>query len=473
MAANENYPSHVLLFLIRLSASHYGFKTDYEGLTSLGLEIVEKLKLKKGKDDGHIDEKYLVRKYNESVKQLAEGGTVSAKKDKINSVLRFNNYNTPEDFTEKVEALFQLYKNAPLDYTLNKITEEDQKIFRDHLSPYSLQFVRHESVQNALIFMLIDNEGEPSVINDQALYLKFVRNSGQLDGRILEDINPLVFSAIALDIYLQLPETLIRIDELTQPVKEKTSPPAMRHLPAIPPPQARRPFPFWKKAFIIISLILISLVTVYMIYLRPASDKPSTGEIRIGIADREEEMVALVRQASYQTGKEKDTLDDNLAVIWIETLFDSTQAYYRNYYGYTNGFEVVEFKKNIAPVIEIDPDKINPWNKFGFERPVYTSWESVYDDPDTTLRAFYISLGITETARSEPRVVVERRISSYEYQVNIRYKRPIRYLGIQYTFGRETNYYKTRTYNWVGFLPEERLLFKKSGKDWVYAGVQP
>ncbi|MGB3180264.1 MAG: hypothetical protein WBB45_02660 [Cyclobacteriaceae bacterium] len=474
MADREKYPSHLLLLLIRTSAAYKDYKLDFAGLRKLAHDVVEDPNVKKDFGEIAFDEKYLNKKYKLSAETLSSRDDVPAARSKILSLLTYNMYGSFRHFSEKAEALFNLFRESPIAYNISAFSEDDQRLFIHYLSDQSQSYLVSDPKEEAVlsIYYLGDEEGPSGTEQDQ-LWLKDSVNAGETSGTLLTDRFPIAYVAIALDIYLQLPDTQERIHELEEPDEKETTPSAMRYLPVLSPPHTRERSQIWKRAFIGISAALAALLIVYLIFLQPEKNYPSHDEILDGIAEREHDMNALVRQTSYRSGRMADTLDSTHGIIWVEAMFDSTDTYYRNYYGFTNGYKSINFKKNISKAIETDLDQVSPFNQYGFQKPVMTEWINIYDDPDTIVSAFEIAVGLAESVTSDAEILVQRPGRSGEYIVTVRYRYPIRYLSINYQFGKETDYYKIRTCNWVGFMPEEDLIFRKTGSYWQYVGVAP
>ncbi|MFA0963429.1 hypothetical protein AB9P05_16615 [Roseivirga sp. BDSF3-8] len=481
MAVNEQYSAANLMLLIWSAAARKGFKPDYSGLRKLAIEVAGMKRSSKPL----FDEKYLDKKFTQARNNLeAHNDRVSAREENIQALAEYAGYPRLEDFFIKADSLFEFLGDRPPILDITRLSEEDKLTFTGYISdtyqyllfqaPSAAESGELSSLPKIKLYVSdqVDKAGPPGVFT-----LRFTKESGYMDTSqmILADPFPIDFMAIALQVYLSDTRNTQKLTHYIKKESEKKarSQPAMRNLPVTskPPPAAPPRFPVWKVAFFVALFLLASCLATYFFILRPAADKPDHRELEKGITKRKQQIEALVREAEHRTNRRNDTLAGIQYLIDATLTYDSISTYYRNYYGFTNGYTIVEFKKNIEPVIEKDINKLTPWNQFGFVQPIVMGGGKMSLQTDTTFAALYFTFGIVETVPPDPTVVSIRKGQGGKYIVRVRYTRPIRYLNIRYELSEETGWYKTRTLSWVGFLPEEKLVFQKMGDVWEYTGL--
>ncbi|ELR68384.1 hypothetical protein C900_00416 [Fulvivirga imtechensis AK7] len=157
------------------------------------------------------------------------------------------------------------------------------------------------------------------------------------------------------------------------------------------------------------------------------------------------------------------TMDE---IIKFYARFKDLKAQYRNEYEFTNGFTDVNFKKNVREVLNTDVESLAPVNNYGFNLPAIYLF-----DYKPSSHIIEVKYALLNTQPIQYAVEKEESTENYKYLVRVAYENNIRYLSVDLTFSKRSDWMKKKRMTVKGFLPKETYVFEKEKDEWVFKGV--
>ncbi len=146
--------------------------------------------------------------------------------------------------------------------------------------------------------------------------------------------------------------------------------------------------------------------------------------------------------------------------------FWALEVRYRNEYEFENGSDRIRAKVNVSKALNVEVDKLSPDNNYGFMKATVQA-EHVIDDGTGKRFSFaYINMSPVEY-----QIVRERTTDEGYYEAVVVYKENIRSILVQLIAPASPDGIKKHRMKLLGFYPKEKLLFEKSGSQWVLKSV--
>lgn len=146
--------------------------------------------------------------------------------------------------------------------------------------------------------------------------------------------------------------------------------------------------------------------------------------------------------------------------------YENLKSQYRNEYHLNTGYKELDFKKNVEPAIGIEIDHLTPYNNFGFTYPNIFAID--YNPSPHTMDVKTI---LINTQAPEFTIINENKSGDEKYLVGVQYVNNIRYLSIDLTYSKRSDWIKRREYTIQGLLPIETYRFEKENGQWIFVGI--
>ncbi|GAA5037796.1 hypothetical protein GCM10011506_36050 [Marivirga lumbricoides] len=213
-----------------------------------------------------------------------------------------------------------------------------------------------------------------------------------------------------------------------------------------------------------VAILLSLLFSFYYFFNR---DKPSPQLIKTNIEQR---LSAIQGKVMNEHLAEMDNKKGHAATIaqvksYIQH-YNDLKAQYRNEYSFYTGFVNLDYKKNVEPALGINIEYLTPYNYYGFDNPNIFLIDNSIDAHSINTKCIFINSQLVSF-----QIIDQQRINSFMYTVTVEYKNNIRYLSIDLTFSKQTDWIKRRKTTFIGTLPKETYQFKKEGDTWFFAGL--
>ncbi|PTB96221.1 hypothetical protein C9994_08350 [Marivirga lumbricoides] len=216
--------------------------------------------------------------------------------------------------------------------------------------------------------------------------------------------------------------------------------------------------------FLFVAILLSLLFSFYYFFNR---DKPSPQLIKTNIEQR---LSAIQGKVMNEHLAEMDNKKGHAATIaQVKSYFqhyNDLKAQYRNEYSFYTGYVNLDYKKNVEPALGINIEYLTPYNYYGFDNPNIFLIDNSIDAHSINTKCIFINSQLVSF-----QIIDQQRINSFMYTVTVEYKNNIRYLSIDLTFSKQTDWIKRRKTTFIGTLPKETYQFKKEGDTWFFAGL--
>jgi len=212
-------------------------------------------------------------------------------------------------------------------------------------------------------------------------------------------------------------------------------------------------------------LLILTVLFVWLFLIRSLpSNRLINKTINYRINSFQEEMMTKLRLELEESNGDAATLEE------VSNYFDrynSIAAQYRNEYYFNTGYHDFSFKKNIEPVLGKEVDLLKPSNNYDFTYPNIFVIDLKPDSHTMDVKYIFIN-----TQPIKYHVQDEGRVDDYTYMVEVNYQNHIRYLSVNLTYSKRSDWKKRRLTTYRGFLPVETYQFKKENNNWVFVGLE-
>ncbi|MEQ8926082.1 MAG: toll/interleukin-1 receptor domain-containing protein [Fulvivirga sp.] len=220
----------------------------------------------------------------------------------------------------------------------------------------------------------------------------------------------------------------------------------------------------FKNILTALSILILAAISLWFFVIR---DLPGNNLIKETVESRIDVLQAKVindhgAEMSKQNG-EAATIEQ---VAKYHERYESFKSQYRNEYYFKTGYADFSFKKNVEPALGIEIDHLTPRNNFGFTYPNIFVIDYLPSPHKMDVKTIFIN-----TQPIEYTILNEEKIDDTTYTVEVSYKNNIRYLSIDLTYSKRSDWIKKREYHFQGFLPFETYQFKKEDDKWVFTAV--
>lgn len=193
----------------------------------------------------------------------------------------------------------------------------------------------------------------------------------------------------------------------------------------------------------------------------------------------EEEFVDNVitkRISKYQSQIEEDSpsyLDQDIAkpinkqkAVAVHADFDQIVSKYRNNYEFNTGQEIYKFKVNVEPYAGISFDTLSAVNNYGFLHPIINKISNADELGKKDIQLYYFNTQPFTYA------ILNTNYTDTLVAVSVAYQNYLREFLIDFKYGPETSYFKTKTCKIKGLRPKEEYLFAFVKNKWQFLEVR-
>ena len=211
-------------------------------------------------------------------------------------------------------------------------------------------------------------------------------------------------------------------------------------------------------------LLLAAIGAWYFMLRDLPSDKLIAATIEGRINSLQEKINAVHASAMKEQEGDAATIDQISAFY---DRYNNLKAQYRNEYHFYTGYHDYKFKKNVEPALGKEIDLLTPANNYGFEYPNIYVIDFKPAPPAMQVKYIFIN-----TQPINYQILGKEKENDSTYVVEISYQNHIRYLSVNLTYTKPSNWIKRRQTIFQGFLPSETYHFKKQHDDWIFVGLE-
>ncbi|MEQ8474796.1 toll/interleukin-1 receptor domain-containing protein [Fulvivirga sp.] len=209
---------------------------------------------------------------------------------------------------------------------------------------------------------------------------------------------------------------------------------------------------------------ILALVALWFFLIR---DLPPNSLVVSSIESRIEVMQSkIINDHELEMSKKNGVAATIQQVTDYHERYENIKAQYRNEYYFKTGYSEFNFKKNVEPALGVEIDHLAAYNNFGFTYPNIFAIDYLPSPHTMDVKTIFIN---TQQVKFE--IMTEKKTEDERYLVEVKYENQIRYISVDLTYSKRSDWAKRREYTFQGLLPKETYRFAKEGGQWVFVGI--